>query len=216
MSARSISRILAVAIVMSAALPGALVNTPRAWAEPCPDSEVVFARGTGEPPGVGGVGQAFIDSLRSQVPGRSIGVYPVNYPATNDYLNSALAGADDASAHIKDMVASCPNTRLVLGGYSQGAGVIDLATNSMPAGVADHVAAVALFGNPESAYAKSLAGGQLPAISAVYRPKTIDSCIPSDIICDDSGNMVAHLLYVPDMTNQAATFTASRLGSSAA
>jgi cutinase len=32
----------------------------------CPDVEAVFARGTGEPPGVGRVGGAFISSLRQQ------------------------------------------------------------------------------------------------------------------------------------------------------
>jgi hypothetical protein len=33
----------------------------------CPDVQVVFARGTGEPPGAGRVGDAFTDSLRSLV-----------------------------------------------------------------------------------------------------------------------------------------------------
>jgi cutinase len=203
-----VARILGVAVVMAWALPGDIAS---AAADPCPDSEVVFARGTGEPPGVGRVGQAFIDSLRSQVPGRSIGVYPVNYPASDDYANSASAGANDAKAHVESMVASCPNTKMVLGGYSQGAGVIDLATDSMPPQVANHVAAVALFGNPQSTYAKSLAGGQLPAISPLYRPMTIDLCVPDDMICSEGGNIVPHLLYVPEMTDQAATFAASRL-----
>jgi cutinase len=44
------------------------------------------------------------------------------------------------------MAANCPNTRMVLGGYSQGAGVIDSSTAAMPPQVADHVAAAALFG----------------------------------------------------------------------
>ena len=57
---------------------------PSSSAQPCPDAEVVFARGTGEPAGVGGVGQAFVDALRSQVGARSVGVYPVNYPASSD------------------------------------------------------------------------------------------------------------------------------------
>ena len=39
---------------------------PFAGADCCPDIEMVFARGTGEPPVVGSVGQAFIDSLRSK------------------------------------------------------------------------------------------------------------------------------------------------------
>lgn len=57
-------------------------------AEPCPDVEVVFARGTGEPPGIGSVGGLFVDALRSQVGAKSLGVYAVNYPASNDFASS--------------------------------------------------------------------------------------------------------------------------------
>ena len=84
-------------------------------------------------------------------------------------------------------------------------------TNHIPRQVADHVAAVALFGNPASTYAKQLSDNQIPAISPAYRPKTIDICLPDDMICADGGNMLAHLGYVPDATNQAATFVAGRL-----
>ncbi len=86
---------------------------------------MVFARGTDDTPGLGRVGSAFVDSLRGQVGGRSVGTYAVNYPATFDFL-AAADGANDASAHIQYMVANCPDTRLVLGGYSQGAAVIDV------------------------------------------------------------------------------------------
>jgi cutinase len=213
---RRVARILGGAVGLTAVLLSAPVDTSSAAADPCPDNEVVFARGTGEPPGVGRVGQAFVDALRSEVPGRSLGVYPVNYPATDDYVNSALAGANDASAHVENMAANCPNTKMVLGGYSQGAGVIDLATDSMPTQVANHVAAVALFGNPQSTYAKSLSGGRIPALSPLYLPKTVDLCYPDDIICSDGGNMAAHLMYVPGMTNRAATFAATRLQPSSA
>src|SRR6201991_469373 len=130
------------------ALPIALIQVPAAAAAPCPDVEVVFARGTTEPPGVGGVGQAFVDSLRSQLGGKTVGVYAVDYPASRDFDSSTPAGANDASTHIQSMAANCPTTRMVLGGYSQGAGVMDLATTAMPAQVADHVAAAALFGAP--------------------------------------------------------------------
>jgi hypothetical protein len=58
---------------------------PFAVAQPCPDVEVVFARGTDEPPGVGPEGQAFVDALGSRVSGRSFGVQPVNYPATDQW-----------------------------------------------------------------------------------------------------------------------------------
>src|SRR4051794_17791159 len=103
------------------ALSLSAVMAPVADAAPCPDVEVVFARGTTEPPGVGGIGQAFVDSVRSHVGGRSVGVYAVNYPASNDFSHSAPAGGDDMSAHVQSMAANCPNTRMVLGGDSQGA-----------------------------------------------------------------------------------------------
>ena len=56
-----------------------------AHADPCPDVEVVFARGSGEPPGLGSVGGPFVDALRSQIGSKTLGVYPVNYPASTDF-----------------------------------------------------------------------------------------------------------------------------------
>src|ERR1700739_4670776 len=99
MSARTIARIFGVAVALMWAALSAVRSAGYADACPCPDIEVVFARGTTEPPGVGVVGQAFVDSIRSQAPGRSIGVYAVNYPATNDFANTCLAGAGDATGH---------------------------------------------------------------------------------------------------------------------
>ncbi len=212
MTARTIARVLGVAVSLTWTLLSTFVGAGFASAGPCPDVEAVFARGTNEPPGVGGVGQAFIDSMRSQAPGRSVESYAVNYPATDDFARSMPAGAGDASAHIQSVVANCPNTKLVLGGYSQGAGVIDMTTDDLPPQTAQHVAAVALFGNPESAFARTLGGGRLPTISPLYRPKTIDMCVPNDPICSEGRDMTAHVLYVPSgMTSQAAAFAASRL-----
>ena len=201
------------AVVATAwALPISFILPPRAGADPCPDVEVVFARGTTEPRGAGGTGQAFIDSLRSQLGGRSMGVYAVNYPASRDFVTSTPAGARDASAHLQAIAASCPNTRLVLGGYSQGAGVIDLSTTAAPPQIADHVAAAALFGAPRSAFADTLSPGPLPSIAPQYAGKTIDLCVPNDPICSDGRDMRAHTAYVETgMVNQAATFAASRI-----
>jgi cutinase len=213
MSARRLVRIVGAAGVVAGALVSTPIGSPAALADPCSDVEVVFARGTHQEPGLGNMGQAFVDSLTSQLGGRSVDVYPVNYPANDDYHNSATAGANDAAAHIQGTVASCPNTKLVLGGYSQGSTVIDLASNSMPAPVADHVAAVALFGEPTSSFSSMLWGGQpLPTISPQYGPKTISLCAPDDPICSPGGNIMAHVSYIESgMTNQAATFAVNRL-----
>lgn len=200
-----------------------------ASAASCPDVEVTFARGTSEPPGVGRVGQAFIDSLRSQVGGRSVEVYPVNYPASDDIGPSASAGANDAHAHVRSTVANCPNTKLVLGGYSQGAGVIDLTTiarapvggmipDILTAEEADHVAALATFGNPSDRYL----GAPISELSPWYGAKAVDLCAPGDPVCTPGAPLTlpthdelfapAHLSYADSgMPSQAATFVASHL-----
>lgn len=186
---------------------------PRAFAA-CPDVEVVFARGTNEPPGVGKVGDAFISSLRQRTH-RNVGAYGVNYPANDDFL-AATTGANDASGHIKHMADNCPNTKLVLGGYSQGAAVVDIVTAAplpalgfrepLPAEAANHVAAVALFGNPSGR-----AGGLMSALSPDFGGKIVDLCNRGDPICSDGNSWQAHLGYVPKLTNQAAHFVAAKV-----
>jgi len=229
-NARHFTRLLTSAVVMTCTtLLSAPILIASASAEPCPDVEVTFARATNEPPGVGGVGQAFVDSLRSQVGGRSVGVYPVNYPASDDIAPSASAGASDAHAHVQSMVANCPNTRLVLGGVSQGAMVIDLTTiarapvaglipDILTADEADHVAALAFFGNPSDRYL----GAPVNEVSPWYGAKAIDLCAPGDPICTPGGPLAlpshdelfsaVHLSYAQSgMPSQAATFVAGHL-----
>ncbi|MGA7053446.1 MAG: cutinase family protein [Mycobacterium sp.] len=197
---------------------------PSAAAEPCPDVEVVFARGTTEPPGVGRVGQNFVDTLRSHIGTKSLGVYPVNYPATTDFP-TAVDGISDAGTHVESMAARCPKTKIVLGGYSQGAAVMGFVTYSqvpdgahliqalqpMPPEVADHVAAVALFGKPSSQF-MSIINEPPITIGPAYAAKTIDLCVPNDPVCSGSGVPAAHRQYVEaGMVDQAADFAAGRL-----
>ena len=212
MNSLRVARLLGSALVPVSALLS-LPLAAEAAAQPCSDVEVVFARGTNEPPGVGIVGQSFVDALSSQVGGRSVGVYAVNYPASDNYLSSAADGSNDARAHIQDVVAGCPSTKVVLGGYSQGAAVTDMATAALPPQIADRVAAVALFGTPSSSFSSMLAGGeQLPTTSPAYAAKTIDLCTDGDPICSPGGNMLAHVSYAQSgMTNQAATFAATKI-----
>ncbi|MDF3341743.1 cutinase family protein [Mycolicibacterium septicum] len=128
--------------------------------------EVVFARGTTEPPGVGGVGQAFVDSLSSKI-----------------------------------------------GGFSQGAAVIDMARTDLPPDVSGHVAAVADFGGPRTLFADGLSPGPLPAISPLCAGKMIDMCVPNDPICFEGGwDMSAHNAYIQTgRVDDAAAYAAGRL-----
>jgi cutinase len=220
-NSRRIALFLGVALAATGALIAATAAipsppAPSAAATPCNDVEVVFARGTGEAPGVGATGQVFVDAFRAHTGGKSVGVYPVNYPATTDFANSLAAGARDASDHVQSTAANCPDTKVVLGGFSQGASVIDTITQTMPPWVADRVAAVAVFGNPRSAHAASLAGGApLPVIGPLYATKTIDMCVPDDPICAEPFNPLAFFAHdsyaFSGMANDAAAAAAGRL-----
>jgi cutinase len=88
---------------------------------------------------------------------------------------------------------------------------MDMTSHQLSPQVANHVAAVALFGNPQSSYAKQLSDSQIPAIDPTYSPKTVDICLPNDNICAEGGSIIAHLGYVPGATDQAATFVAHKL-----
>ena len=222
--------------VAVAAIAGSLVGAPvqSASAEPCPDVEVIFARGTGEPPGVGGVGQAFVDALQSTVAGKSVSVYPVNYAASGNFedrtafAQTVIDGVRDAGAHVESTAANCPDTRIVLGGYSQGAAVAGFVTSAdvpsgvpaaavpqpLPAEVADHVAAVVLFGKPSDAWT-SRYGAPAITVGPAYAAKTTQLCAQGDTICDGTpgGNpSFAHALYpVNGMVGDAATFAVGKL-----
>jgi cutinase len=200
----------------STALPAGWRAIASASADACPNVQVVFARGTAEPAGVGRVGQAFVDSLQPMLGGKSMSVYAVDYPASYNFLR-ATDGANDASAFVQNIATTCPDTRIVLGGYSQGAAIVDIITmggqpmfgfaNPMPPDIARHVAAVAVFGNPSNRIS-----GPLSALTPLYGDKTIDLCNGDDPVCSSGNDVRAHSFYVEaGMANQAASFVAQKL-----
>ncbi|WP_156746128.1 cutinase family protein [Mycobacterium sp. 1423905.2] len=194
----------------------------------CPDVDVVFARGTFEPPGPGATGQAFIDALTARLPNKSVDVYGVDYPASLDF-SRASDGVVDAGNKVLDITNTCPNTKVVLGGYSQGAAIAAYITSdSVPAGyalpdgisgplppsVANHVAAVTLFGKPSNGFLDIVDRNAPPiVIGHLYTSKTIDLCAPNDPVCASSGfNRAAHSSYRTNgMTDQAADFAANSI-----
>ena len=196
---------------LAAAVP--TVTPAPASAAPCPDVQVVFARGTSEAPGLGSVGSPFVDDLRARVAPRTVEGTAVDYPASNDFGISTPAGIDAARSVIESTAASCPNTKMVLGGYSQGAAVIEGVTTAAPPQVARRVAATALFGAPRTGFSAMLAGGALPVLAPQYAANSIDQCAPGDPICWEGGaDIGAHGSYVQSgKVTEAADFAASRL-----
>lgn len=227
------SRLL-LALVAAAAVSITAQTTPSASAEPCPDIAVAFARATGEFPGVGSVGQAFVDALRMQAGGRTVGVHGVNYPASNnfaggpEFTRNIVDGVRDEANHVRGVIAACPDTRMVLGGFSQGAAVTAFVTSDvvpadappdyvpspLPPEIADHIAAVVLFGKPSGG---SLVKYGVPAvdIGPPYDARALVLCAPGDMVCSGdpaAWQTTAHNSYIMNgMVAEGAAFAVSRL-----
>jgi cutinase len=203
-------------LIAPSTLPAAV---PAATAASCPPVEVIFARGRLESPGTGIIGQAFVSALRSRVH-KTIGVYAVNYPADNQ----VDIGANDISNRIAYNMNNCPDTRLVLGGYSLGAAATDMVLavpipimgfkNPMPAGADSHIAAVALFGNGTQWL------GPITNFSPAFQDRTIELCHGADPICnpadpdtwqDNWPDHLANAYQKAGMIDQGADFVASKL-----
>lgn len=206
------------AIAVVAGLVGP--TAPVASAESCPQAELIFARGRLEAPGAGQIGNALVSAVRDKT-GKNVRLYAVKYPADTQ----VDIGANDMSQRISYMTGTCPDTRLVLGGYSLGAAVTDVVVavpiaafgfkNPMPDGADGKIAAITLFGNG-SQWVGPIANFTNPAL----RDKIIELCHGDDPICNptDPNNWQD---YWPDhlapayikagMVNQAADFVAGRI-----
>lgn len=223
------------AFALAAMIMGVLAGptaSANAADDSCANVELVFARGTLEAPGVGATGQAFVDALNSRLPGKTVDVYAVNYPASLDF-GRAADGIVDASNRIRSIAASCPDTKIVLGGYSQGAAVAGYTTASsvpagfalpagisgpMPPAVASHVAAVVLFGTPDNWFLNLVDHNAPPInIGQPYLAKTMQLCTTGDPVCFPGGlDRAAHSSYKDNgMAIQAADFVARQLGTPA-
>jgi cutinase len=218
LASRSIRGVCAAAFLATGLMlaPAALIPTASAS---CSDVELVFARGRLESPGAGVVGNNFVSALRSRV-NKNVSLYAVRYPADTEID----IGANDMSAHVQNTINGCPNTRIVLGGYSLGAAVTDVViaapgpmfgfTNPLPPGADQHIAAVALFGNGTQWV------GPITNFNPTYADRTIDLCHGTDPICNPADphtwqdNWPQHSgnLYISDgMVKQAADFVAGKL-----
>jgi cutinase len=211
-----VAAIAATVISGTALLPSA----PAHAADPCPNIEVIFARGTHDDPGMGRVGSVLVDALQPLVGGRTVTGYAVEYPASYDFL-TAQDGATDAQNRIATMAQQCPSTKIVLGGYSQGAAVVDMLAGipplgdrigdvgsapPLPAELASRVAAAAVFGNPSAKFSHPLDS------MGLFSNRSVDLCLWGDPICSRGRNPFAHSRYESsEYIGQAAQFIASRV-----
>ncbi|KAA6407502.1 MAG: carbohydrate esterase family 5 [Lasallia pustulata] len=160
----------------------------------CAPITVIFARGTVEPGNVGDLaGPPFFNALDVLYGDSNVAVQGVDYPATvAGYLEGGDPGGAATLAALTNQAASqCPDTQIVLSGYSQGAQVVHLGVKQISALVSSRVNAVVFFGDPDH-------GQALENIS----PSIVDSfCFKDDLICHGLPVVdTFHLSYSVDAT----------------
>ena len=231
-------RIATLIVTIVGLLAAPLAVTAPASAAPCAAVSVVWARGTVETaPPVGVTGLTFEQELRGRLPGKSVRMSAVNYPASGNFENrhafvrNVVRGIKDTQRQVRTIAARCPRTKIVVGGYSQGAVVAtyavadrieiperylryrDQAPNPMPDSVARHVSSVILIAPASKRWIRQV-GAPPMRVGAAYAGKTKRYCAAGDNVCDGSpvGQPTAqHVLYpVNGDLSRAAAFAARR------
>ncbi|KAF9561164.1 cutinase [Agrocybe pediades] len=196
---RSFTAVLSLALVATS-----VIAAPVDERATCSDVYVYFARGTTE---VGTLGTVVGPGLKRDITiallGRSVEFEGIDYPAN---LVGYLAGGDAGGARtmansVTATAAACPNAKIVISGYSQGAQVTHLAARQLPAAIQNRINAVVTFGDP---YEDTALPGVLES-----RRKTF--CNFGDLICQGLSVILApHLTYGTD-TPAAAAFVKSKV-----
>ncbi|KHJ35292.1 putative cutinase [Erysiphe necator] len=172
---------------------------------PCKPITMIFAKGTGENGNVGdgsSPGPAWIAEMRKTRGLDMIAVQGVPYNAdVEGYLIGGDPEGSERFLNITNLaVEKCPNTRLVIGGYSQGAQLAHNAAMSFSPDVTSRVDAAVVFGDPK----KSQPLGDIPPM------KVLSICHDGDIICNYIGGSAPHLTYSQDAA-KAASFAMTQL-----
>lgn len=117
----------------------------------CAENIVIFARGTTELGNVGSLtGPPFFQALAQQVGADNLAIQGVDYAAD---IPGFLAGGDAAGSQlmaqlVQQTVEQCPQSKVIMSGYSQGCQLVHNAAAMLPADVSGKVAGAVLFGDP--------------------------------------------------------------------
>ncbi|KFY07955.1 hypothetical protein V492_06679 [Pseudogymnoascus sp. VKM F-4246] len=171
----------------------------------CKAVTVIFARGTTESGNVGAfAGPPFFSALATAIGTDNLAVQGVDYPAD---IAGFLAGGDAAGSKLMgelvgQAITQCPDTKVVMSGYSQGGQLVHNAAVQLSADNSAKVNSVVIFGDPNDGDAV----GSIPAANV-------------DVICHDGDNICdggiiilpAHLNYSMDAP-AAAAFVKGKTG----
>ncbi|CAG8929547.1 unnamed protein product [Penicillium salamii] len=152
----------------------------------CKELTFIFARGTTEPGNMGAVVGPEVATQLKSLTGNKVAVQGVTYPASvagNAELGAA--GGPTMAKLVKQALSQCPNTKVVVGGYSQGSMVVHNAAQKLSAG---QISGAVLFGDPFKAQ----------AVAHLSNDKRKEFCAVGDPVCENGFNVMAHITYGSD------------------
>lgn len=141
-------------------------------------------------------------SLREKLGAQRVTVQGVDYPASSaGNAQLGASGGPTMASLISTALSQCPNSKIVVSGYSQGAMVVHNALGSGSA--SSQVAGAVLFGDPLIRQ----------GVGSLGQDKIKQFCGTSDTICGQAAGGVSggHLSY-GSVAGQAADFVISAAG----
>ncbi|GLB12284.1 SMP-30 gluconolaconase LRE domain protein [Aspergillus tubingensis] len=165
----------------------------------CKKLTFIFARGTTEIGNMGTVVGPEVASELASLTGNQVTVQGVNYPADwEGNVSLGSSGGPTMASYVKEALQQCPNTKVVLGGYSQGSMVVHYAANQLSA---DQLSGAVLFGDPL----------KMEGVGKLSSSKVKEFCASGDPVCENGVNVMAHLTYGSD-AKEAAQFLVQAAG----
>lgn len=220
---------------------GSPVDVEKVEKRQCPGIHVFGARETTVGPGYGS-SATVVNLVISAHPGTTSEA--INYPACGgqascggiSYANSVVQGINAVVTAVNNFHNSCPNTKLVLVGYSQGGQIFDdaLCGGGDPAegygntavplssGAVSAIKAAIFMGDPRNIHGLSYNVGTCTTQGFDPRPagfscpsasKIKSYCDASDPYCCNGNNPATHQGYGQEYGQQALSFINSKLSS---
>ncbi|KAI6374790.1 hypothetical protein MCOR25_003054 [Pyricularia grisea] len=187
---------------------------------------MIAARGSLEAPGAGFIGKVAKDVVAA-LPGSDF--EPLVYPATlNNYTTSEQNGTEAMLNAIIDYATRCPQSKIAIMGYSQGAQVSADAicgtsestpfaeTQALVPEFSSKVVAIVLMGDPSRVKGASFNQGNSTKNGVFPRKnvagcgdmasRMVSYCDEDDLFCDSGKSLDVHVLYVQRYGDAAVKF----------
>ena len=227
--------VLLTSSVMLASCSSSETSTTQPIVSSCFDVAILTVRAAGEAPGEG-VTSAVVDKIIAGTP-RRVERASINYPADPDnYASSVASGVISMKERLSAQISLCPNEKIVLLGYSQGAGVVldalggggggtlGATVSPVSASVASHITAAVVFGDSRHVVGQSYNAGtatrsglyprtgeQISALSALAA-RLRAYCDAGDPYCDSGSDLRVHLQYINRYQAEASQFVVTLIG----